>query len=175
MFLRAAALVGALALAASHAGAQSPEPPTFAPYVGGGGFQEIELGGDAWYVAFHGVRQNTMAAVEAAWLARSAQLCLAGNKRFLVELRYVGEHVLSSEPMAHLPSDVSGYAQHVAGVVYIPIVISSRPQQFSPIITPTKMAAIRCLSTVTGLRADKVAVDAQAALHAARSAGLVIP
>lgn len=178
------ALAIACALAASCAPiaiahAQSKDVPAFAPYTGTSGYQEIDLGNDTWYVAFHGTRDHGMQSLEAGWLARSAQLCSAAGKQFVVELKYVGEPVSSTDRLSS--SDETPYSPsqalplRVAGSVPIPIFIPSGPREITPILTPSKMAPARCLATAAGLRDGKTAVSIAQALETARGAGLKLP
>ena len=171
MALTAAALVNAT----FSANAQQAEVPTFQPYAGESGYQDLQLGPDSWYVAFHGTRKHSISTVEQAWKARAAQLCRSTSTRYFVELKYVGDRALESDAVASVPEDSSAYMQRVAGVIYIPIFTSSGPREISPLLTPTKMGAIRCLSNVEGLRQGKVATEVLDAISSARKAGLSIP
>ncbi len=157
------------------ASAESVEIPAFVPYVGESGYQEIDLHNNAWYVAFHGTRKHTIALVEAAWLGRSAQLCATTGKKFIVELRYVGERVFESDELVELSLGQSGLSYKVAGFVYIPIFTSSGPREITPMLTPSKLSAIRCIESEQGLRAGKAAISVRDALASARKAGLAIP
>jgi len=151
------------------------ESPYFGPFTHQGGYQELSLGPDAWFVAFHGTRKYSMNAVEAGWLARAAQLCASIQRKFLVELRYVGEPVFETDRLAIEPAAEFDYFKTKGSVVYIPIITSSGPQEIPPYLTPSKLAAVRCISTDAGLRPGKKAVTTDNAIAIARDAGLRIP
>lgn len=168
-------LVPLLVIASASAIAQTTEMPNLAPYEGDSGYQEFSLGPDSWYVAFHGTRKHSMATVEAAWLARAAQLCNSIQKSHLVELKYVGERVLDSDEVARNDAALDAHLYKVAGAVYIPIFTPSGPREITPVLTPSKVAAVRCFSTDNGLRSGKTAVTTAEALASARKAGLAIP
>lgn len=155
--------------------AQTPELPSFQPYSGDSGYQDLQLGPDSWYVAFHGTRKHSISTVETAWRARAAQLCQAANARYVVELKYVGDRALESDAVAAAPEDPSAHVHRVAGFVYIPIFTPSGPREIAPLLTPTKMGPVRCLPSIERLRQGKVAIDVQEAIGAARKAGLSIP
>ena len=155
--------------------AQPTSIPSFQPFTGDSGYQEIRIDTDSWYVAFHGTRMHSMAIVEAAWKARAAQLCRSTNKRYLVELNYIGDRALDSDAVAISWNEPQAYMLREAGFVYIPIIIPSRSQTDLLILTPSKMGPVRCLATDEGLRQGKVAVDIQVAIDAGRKIGLLIP
>jgi hypothetical protein len=168
-------VLASLLSSAMGASAQSGEPPPFVAYSGESGYQEISLRVDEWYVAFHGARKHAMASVETAWLARAAQLCAAGGKQYVVELNYVGDRVYESERLSGTGELQENLSHKVAGVVYIPIITSYGPREIRPMLTPSKMAAIRCATTVDGLRAGKTGMSVSDALAKARSAGITLP
>jgi hypothetical protein len=157
------------------ASAQSSEVPSFQAYSGKSGFQDLQVGPASWYVAFHGTRMHPMSSVEAAWWARAAQLCQSANARYVVELDYVGDRALETDDVASAPDNSSMNMHRVAGVVYIPIITSSGPREFTPMVTPSKMGVIRCLPTLDRLRQGKVSKQVQDAINAGRKTGLVIP
>ena len=154
---------------------QPTKIPSFQPYTGESGYQEIQIDTDSWYVAFHGTRRHSMPIIEAAWMARAAQLCRSGNKRYLIELNYVGDRALDSDAVAVSWSEPPVHMLREARAVYIPIIIPSRSHGTVLVLTPSKMGPVRCLATNEGLRQGKVAVDIQGAIDAGRKIGLVIP
>ena len=174
-YMASSLVAAALLVASSLARAQSPEIPSFQPYSGESGYQDLQIGPDSWYVAFHGTRKHSMSTVEAAWRARAAQLCQSAGSRYVVELSYVGDRALESDAVAAVPDDSSAYMHKVAGFIYIPIFTPSGPREITPILTPTKMGAIRCLPALERLRQGKVAIDVREAISAGRKAGLSIP
>jgi hypothetical protein len=132
------------------------------PYTGHAGYQEFRLGPDSWYLAFHGTRDHSMDDVQAAWLSRARQLCQSVRKPYLVELRYVGEPVYDSEPVARADDPATF---KVAGPAYIPLFIPSGPRNIPPDITPTKAAPLRCVDRSSGLRAGKRATSVEEDPH----------
>jgi hypothetical protein len=168
-----AALV--LVVVPALASAQPSEVPSFQPYSGKSGYQDLKVGPESWYVAFHGTRMHSMSTVEAAWWARAAQLCQSANARYVVELNYVGDRALESDGVASFPDDSSANMLRVAGVVYIPIFTPSGPREFTPMVTPSRIGVIRCLPALDRLRQGKVSTKVQEAIDAGRKTGLVIP
>jgi len=158
---------------ASAASAQSVEALALAPFTGEAGYQEVQLDGDAWYLAFHGTRKHGIKQVQAGWWARAAQLCETARKPLIVELRYVGEPVYDDEPVAQHDDDVS--LVRVAGPVFIPMFIPSGPRNIPPNLTPTKASAVRCVERGTGLRAGRKAVTLAEAKEEARLGSVSAP
>jgi hypothetical protein len=151
--------VVAVFLMSRSALAQTGDLPSFLEFEGQSGYQEIALAGDSWYLAFHGTRNNSLSSVEAGFWGRAAQLCRSAGKAYVVELVYVGERVLPSDPNLVQFESVSSRLVPVRSFIYIPIFIRGGPVTSNAperVITPSKMSAIRCLSedanTISGLR-----------------------
>ena len=153
--------------------AEVPVVPKFAPFLGRVGYEEVPLSADSWYVAFHGTRSHTPAVVQAAWAARAAQLCAGVQRGHYVELRYVGEPVLTDDRITERDARALGRWYAVGGY-YIPIFIPSFSGQTMTVITPSKMAAVRCVANVDQLRDKTRAVSNQDALQTAKGMGLDI-
>jgi hypothetical protein len=152
--------------------AQNSDSLSVAPFTGEAGFQELRIGGDSWYLAFHGTRKHAIGSVQAGWLARAGQLCESAGKQYIVELRYVGQQVFPEDQVASYEDFL---IVRTAGPVYIPIFIPSGPRTIPPSLTPTKVAAIRCVERASGLNANLVAIPTTDAKDAARKAGVSIP
>lgn len=134
------------------------------------GYQDIRIGPDSWYVAFHGTRLHSIAQVELGWLGRAAQLCRSIRKRHVVELRYVGEPVFQEESVVRNDKTAPPRATRVAGSVPIPIFIPSSPVVVARQETPSKMAAVRCIDDLNGIRPGKTGIPVSDALEAANKA-----
>lgn len=169
----ALAMCAAFAMAfSSHAAyAQTSESLSVAPFTGEAGFQELRVGGDSWYVAFHGTRKHAIGSVQAGWLARAGQLCESAGKQYVVELRYVGQQVFPEDPVA---SNEDFSIVRTAGPVYIPMFIPSGPRTIPPNLTPTKAAAIRCVEKGSGLNVGLAAIPVADAKEGARKTGLSV-
>lgn len=162
-----------VAMVVSPAWAQTMEPLALAPFTGAAGYQEIQLEGDNWYLAFHGTRKHSIEQVRTGWWARAAQLCESARKPFIVELRYVGDPVYADEKMARY--DDGFRAIPVAGPIYITMFIPSGPRNIPPTLTPTKAAVLRCVDLNTGLRTGRKAVTLAEAKEEARKGGMTVP
>jgi hypothetical protein len=171
------ALYASGALAAEPSGAPPPDVPKWVPFSGGGGtgYEEISLSSDSWYVAFQGSRKHAPSLIQAAWAARAAQLCAKEHSSYFVELRYVGEPVLISDPKISrgLQPEARAYP---AGGYFVPIIIPNQSiDQTQPLI-PNKLAPMRCLSDPAQLRDPKRAIADDDAIAAAKSLGIkVVP
>ena len=172
----AAAILCASSQAAPPQGSASPPPdlPRFAPAAGRTGYQEIRLADDSWYLAFYGDRENPIELVQAAWAARAAQLCDGLKHPYFIELKYVSEGVLKSAPSAAIAgSDARLYP---VGAVYIPIFIPQPSHGVMPaVITPSKLAALRCVDAPDKLLDPSRAVSTAEALASARTRGFKLP
>lgn len=171
LFTRRIAVLAVAVLLSANSRAQVAEPVEVAPFTGSAGFQDISVGPESWYVAFHGTRRHSMPVVEAGWLARAAQLCDSVHKGHLVELRYIDEPLYEADSVAEQEADRRPYPLMVASAVYIPIFVPSSPTNIPPHITPSKMAAVRCVDDLNGLRPGKSPVSVKQALQAATEAG----
>jgi len=170
----AAAWASLLLLAPPLAAADKPAvAPKFAPLAGQEGYQEIPLGVDSWYVAFHGTRSHSMPTVEAGWAARAAQLCLGAHKGLFVALRYVGEPVVRQAPTSGSTSFRPGWLRP-AGAVYVPIFIPEANGPPAPYLTPSRQGAILCVSSADVLADPSRARDGREAIDLARKAGYAI-
>ena len=154
----------ALLLAAPQAGAAAP---TFAPFEGNTGYQEIKLSATSWYVAFLGNRKTAMTEIETGWKVRAAQLCASQHADYFVEMRYVSEPVLTSDKIALLgEDDLASHLRRVAAV-YVPIY--SHP--IEAYVTPAKMAPGLCVAERAALREPERALETGAVLAQARKDG----
>ena len=177
-----AAVLAVLAALAAPAAADNAKAPAYGPFEGAGylstqGYQELKLSTDRWYVAYQGNRETSPDWVEAAWAARSAQLCMASGAAHFVALRYGFEAVaLQDEDLAMNPGEESAWAMRAtAGPVYVPIFTPSAPQVIVPVTGPSKLAAMRCVKDPALLKTPERAVAVQAALDKARQMGMTIP
>jgi len=133
--------------------AADPLPPSaaFIPFDGKQGYEEIQESPDSWYVAMHGTRDTTWDSVVKAWAVRAAQLCVSVSKPLYVELRYVAEPVLTTDPLPTVAEASSSLLLKVGGshsTSTVPIVVPVPGQSgaIAPVLTPTKQAAMRCVS-----------------------------
>jgi hypothetical protein len=131
---------------------QSVDTPALAPFEGNSGYQEIAISPDVWYLAFHGTRQHSRDAIEAAFWFRAAQLCGSVNKSQVIELVFLGEKLFASDPEVADLEAGANYRQFVKGFIYIPIYIPTQRSAGGAFYeTPSKTSAIRCLKTADGL------------------------
>lgn len=132
--------------------AQNFNAPAFGPFEGESGYQEIAVSTDVWYLAFHGTRQHSGDAIEAAFWFRAAQLCGSVNKSQVIELVFLGEKLFASDPEIADFDAHANYRQYAKGFIYIPIYIPrQRGVSGAQYETPSKSSAIRCLQTTDGL------------------------
>jgi hypothetical protein len=170
----AAAMMAAALSPAGVWAQQATQTAALVPFTGQSGYQELKLGGDSWYLAFHGTRNDVITLVEAGWMGRAGQLCEAAHKAYVVELRYVDEPVYLTDPVAS-NDDGLEIVKVRSGPIFIPIYTPSGPRNVSPTLTPTKAAPLRCINETTGLRPGKAAVPVADAINTARTAGMPIP
>lgn len=163
----------ALALFATASFAQS-SMQAYGPFgdrglSGASGYQEIRLSDTRWYVAYEGSRSMSPEWVDAAWAARSAQLCSAAGASHFIELRYPFEGVTRQPEALSAAPGPQWQMQPVKGPIYTPIFIPSASgggmMRFD---APSKLAAIRCVADLAVLNEPARAVAAQAALQEAR-------
>jgi hypothetical protein len=149
-------------LSPSFSIAQEAQTFQLIPFAGASGYQELNLGTDSWYLAFHGEDNFEPRAVVAAWLTRAGYLCESTGKQYVVELRYIGQRVFPEDRLVNhhelIPIQV---ANRVQVPIYIPI-----PQPRTPKPTPSKSAAIRCVSENSALLPGRVAVPVAKAKEA---------
>lgn len=137
------------------------------------GYQDIKLDNRSWYVGYYGVRDNHWDTIQAAWAARSAQLCGSAGFSHFVELRYVGEPVGSNEKSSQWES--APVRTLPVGSMYIPILIPVRPGGEAPTrITANKLGAIRCIASPDDLSDRTRAMSVRGSLEAAQKAGLSV-
>lgn len=147
---------------------------TFAPYDGTLGYQELAVGPDTYYLAFHGNRDTSGPWVKAAWGARATQLCAAKGAGGYVTLRYIDEPVLPADAALAAAEMPQAWLQPVAGnYIYIPMIIPSGPRDAS-LDAPGKAGALRCL--VAGVLPNDAGrvVRNEDSLAAARAAGVPV-
>lgn len=160
--------------------AQSEGAPTYGPFEGGGyitshGYQDLRLADDHWYVAYQGNKDTAPSWVDAAWAARSAQLCAASGASHFVQLRYVFESVAAGDtPFANSGAGPDApFVLRTAGPVYLPIFVPSGPRVIVPRIGPSKLAAVRCVRGTSSLIDSSRAVGVQDTLTKSREAGII--
>lgn len=118
----------------------------FGAYNGYSGYQDFRSGPNAFYVAYHGARSDSMVDVEAVWKQRVAQLCVSEGAAYFAELKYPDEPVLRDDPQFFSEADGfrSGFRRvKGGGMVFIPI-FTGPPAPFF-IDAPSKMASVRCV------------------------------
>jgi hypothetical protein len=142
-----------LAIAAGFFVSSLASAQSYAPYDGTGGYQEIKLDANTYYVAFHGPNVGGTGSVADLWKRRVNEICRTANSRFYVELNYNfedprvdGTDMLASE-------GVAGWLQPVK-TGYIPIFIPTASGP-SSINGPTKQAPVRCYATKPDLKDPK--------------------
>ncbi|SRR5260221_1589790 len=174
---RAYLALALLALAAlAHAQSGNPE---YQPFEGARmfttqGYQELKLSDARWYVAYQGSQDTAPAWIALAWAARSAQLCASAGAKAFVELRYPFEAVTKQDvAQNHETSDRTPYMQRTAAApVYIPIYTPSGPRAIPPVLGPSKLAAVRCLSDSDVPTDPARAVSIKEALERAAQGGI---
>jgi hypothetical protein len=178
---RAIAVLTLIAMPAAEALAGDSTGPTFGPFEGSSwfsaqGYQELKLDSDRWYVAYQGNRKTSSEWVDAAWSARSAQLCKAAGASHFVALRYPFEAVTAQDDaLSQRESEGTLLARRpVAGPVYIPIYTPSGPSTIVPETAPSKLGAIRCLTDPKVLKDPTRAVAVGDALTEARGLGVTL-
>ena len=161
--------------------AQSSKELLYGPFEGGGymtahGYQELKLSESRWYVAYHGSQNTSPEWVNIAWATRSAQLCATIGAKSFVQLRYSFEAVAQrDERMAKQEDGYVGvpFMQHVAGApMYIPIFTPSGPRAIPPVLGPSKLAAVRCVSDSDVLDDPGRAISIQSSLEKAKQSGI---
>lgn len=153
----------------------TPSLPAFGPYKGDTGYQEIQLSGDAWYLAYHGNGQTSDRWVNASWAARAAQLCVEKHFPYYVEMRYVTEAIFRDEKIGLMYDNEIFPFMHKATVIYIPIIIPSRSSQaYSPVITPSKLAPFKCVGQPDMLIDASRAINVKASAEEAKLLGIKI-
>lgn len=173
-------LVGTL-LPVTVLAADAPKYPTYGPFEGAGymsvqGYQEMPLGPGRWYVAYQGNADTSPDWVEAAWSARSAQLCRGDGSSHFVALRYVSEAVrVRDEQQADAGGESPWRMMPMAGPIYIPIYTPSGPRTIVPALAPSRLAAIRCINDPLSLKNPARAIAVGDALEAARRQGVALP
>ena len=155
--------------------AHAQSMPAYKPYAGADGYQEIAIGANAWYLAFHGLRSNSIPSLEKAWSARAGQLCLAAAKSTFVELRYVAERILTSDPILS-ENEIGSAKLHPAAAVYIPIFIpnTSGPITDGMFSSPSKMAPFKCIDDLEELMDKTRAISSSQAVENAKKYGISI-
>jgi hypothetical protein len=155
------------------AGSESAKP--FGPFKGDLGYQDIALGDLMWYVAFHGNRGTEITWVNAAWAARVAQLCRERQQEFFVQLRYVFEPLSKEERTTQREYVPDAWAMHVRGT-YVPILVPySSGGPIQAVVTPSKLAAVRCINDPSKIGDPTRAIRVDSSLDAARQLGINIP
>ncbi len=173
-------LLGAL-LPLTTLAADAPKSPPYGHFEGAGylsvqGYQELPLGNGRWYVAYQGNADTSPDWVDAAWSARSAQLCKAGGSTHFIALRYVSEAVgVRDEQQADAGNDSAWRMLQAAGPIYIPIYTPSGPRTILPLTAPSRLAAIRCISDPLSLKNPARAISVGDALETARWQGVAVP
>lgn len=173
-------LSGAL-LPATALAADASKNPTYGPFEGAGyvsvqGYQELSLGPGRWYVAYQGNADTSPDWVDAAWSARSAQLCKSGGSTHFVALRYVSEAVgVRDEQQADAGDESPWQMLRTAGPIYIPIYTPSGPRTVVPLTAPSRLGAIRCISDPLILKDPARAIALGDALETARRQGVAVP
>jgi hypothetical protein len=143
----------------------------YIPYAGKVGYQEIELGNNTYYVAFHGDNKTSHEEVDAGWLTRSAQLCQAAGMNYFLELKYSFEPVAKSDPnLSQLLPEPSGHFLMASGYIYIPMYIP-RNSGAASIDAFSRKAHIRCIRDPDDLLDPKRAITVDAVLTEARTRG----
>ncbi len=144
----------------------------YEPYTGVEGYQEIVLGEDLFYVAFHGSRNSAMPEIEAAWKTRAAQLCLERGVAEFIQLHYSFEPVLKTDPppVPGRRKEAMGSLVRTAGVIYIPI-ITPRSSGAASVDAPSKQAPVRCVRDPSAVLNPERLVAAQEALDDATKRG----
>lgn len=125
----------------------------YGAYNGYSGYQDFRLSPNAFYVAYHGARGDSMADVEPAWKQRAAQLCTDEGAAYFVELKYPAEPVLHDDPQffSEAAEFRSGFRMvKGGGMVFIPI-FTGPPAPFF-IDAPSRMANVRCIRDPAQLR-----------------------
>jgi len=174
-----AILVVLISLNNTASAADTAKTPTYGPFEGSGyvsvqGYQEISLGTGRWYVAYQGNADTSPAWVEAAWSARSAQLCKSVGH--FVALRYVSEAVgLRDEELADVSASVPWRMVDTASPVYIPIFTPSGPRTIVPLTAPSRLGAIRCISDPAILKDPSRAIGVSEAMSEALRQGVAVP
>jgi len=126
----------------------------FQPDRGASGYQQIELGPDAWYLTYLGAYEDETWWIQAAWNLRAAQLCTTRKADHFVELRYTGEPVLSTDKPLALESGPEAWPTKA---VYIFVPVPRRRILANPFAS--KLAAVRCIPDVQLLKDPKRAVS----------------
>jgi len=144
---------------------------SYKPYNGFEGYQEITLSDDSYYVAFHGRKDPDD--VKLAWKVRSAELCSIKNFNYYVELKYPFEPITKEEIKKQISfNDYDGTFVY-ARFMYIPIYTPAPAQRSVELISPSKMAAIRCFVSIESLEDSDRAISVKERLHEAKSKGII--
>lgn len=130
----------------------------YQPFDGHGGYQEIKISENLYYVGFHGNRDDSYDEISSAWAARSAQLCSQSGAAFFVELAYFFEPLTKGELDIFSNIEPEPRFMHTAGYVYIPMYIPSGPR-ITKIDAPSKLAAVRCLQSTENMIDSKRAIS----------------
>jgi hypothetical protein len=144
---------------------------TYAPYGGIEGYQELALGADLYFVAFHGARSTPATDVILGWRTRAAQLCVAAGTAQFVELEYSFEPVLTNDPLSFDTNRRSEDATLLpAAFIYIPI-FTPRRTGGAFIDAPTRQAHVRCIRDLSLLIQPDRAIYVAPVLDEARARG----
>jgi hypothetical protein len=171
---RVPSLYAPFALIAGLIAATPASALKYIPFTGVEGYQEIQVSGDTFFVAFQGTSSGTAEEIDAAWRTRAAQLCMTHDYPYFIPLGYSFEPVLKDDkPLARVrPDDLSARPVPAAGFIYIPIMTPRAPGS-AVISPPTKQGHIRCVKDPsTALKPERL-VDAAKVIDDAKTHGWI--
>jgi len=146
----------------------------YKPYDGLGGYQEIKVSDDIYYVGFHGTRTSKYDEVDLAWSARGAQLCLQAGAGHYVELAFLFEPLTKKERDLFLALEPAPRFTYAADFIIIPIPMNTITEHSTSIDAPSKLGAIRCVRSIDDILDKKRLISVSEKIKEANQANIGI-
>jgi len=149
------------------------DPMEYKPFDGYEGYQEILVKPYVYYVAYHGKEIYSAADVDDAWATRVAQLCLANGANKYINLQYLFEPVLNSDPpVVSVNQEVlSGRYVKVAGGGFIFIPMNTPRSGNVSIEAPSKLGHVLCVTDASKVLNPARIVNVGKVMEVAKSRG----